>query len=917
MSGAGESGDSQRQMPLGRVTFLFTDIEGSTELWQRDSGAMSTALANHDIQVRGTIEDHGGYIFGVGGDGFFGAFGSALDAVEAARSIQHTMADDELINVRIGLNTGEAERRNGAFFGVEVNRTARIATCSHGGQTVLSDETAVLCSEQDVVDLGSFTLRGIDEPVSLWQLGSGDFPSLRSERMSGNLTVPQDSFVGREMELAELTALVLSKEVVTLVGMGGVGKTRLASHAGAELADQFRDGVFMATLASVDDPEVVASAVADAIGLRVSPEIAVVDAIKRWFDRHEVLLVLDNCEHMLDAAGDLIEQLLGTGSTSRILATSIVAIGIVGEHVVPVSPLSGSHGASSQLFLQRALAVRPDLNPTDGELATITEICTRLDHLPLAIELAASRMRAMTPAEISARLDEPLRLLAARNRRAPDRHKTLEATVRWSYELLDDQSRKVLRQLAIFVGPFGVQLAVQVLADRGLDEWDLLDAIGELVDRSLVASSVEDGATRYRLLEVIKAFGLEELRAHNELGVTTVAYTDEIHRRVVTAGQALLGSEDRFAVAALTADWPHVRAVLKLAADDDESTRFEEMYAALGTLWNEHGRTTEGVRWARVLLDRRVLDPHLRVAALNSASGAMNVQQAGAAKPFNEEAIALWRVHDTEPPLCALANQALDAMLNGRDDEGRALCRQVIDLAAENDTPSWNHQHAVPVAISILGVLEPDSEQFKAVWDNEMERATRIGCSWHKTTVRATMSRNVDKFPELGDPQTFVRQSVDGLVALGNPHSACHHLSSLAILCIRAGDTRSGVGHQLEALDLTLEHAPGYVAQRCVVVAALLAGTHPRDAAGLLAFMRTARSKRGNTGSTVERQVEDFAEQAIRDALGDDFDSAYAQGFEFDETKAVEIARSSLLEVAAAAESGGEPAPTSSSKPGD
>ncbi|MEM7140755.1 MAG: adenylate/guanylate cyclase domain-containing protein [Actinomycetota bacterium] len=889
------------EMPSGVITFLFTDIEGSTELWQRDAGAMSASLASHDERVRGTIEAHGGYIFGVGGDGFFGAFAEPSAAIVAAEAIQHALVDNDLIKVRIGLHAGEAVARDGAFFGLEVNRTARVATCAHGGQIVLSGSAAGLCPPgTDLVRLGSYQLRGLDEDAELWQLGRDVFPDLRTGRVEGNISVPFNEFIGRDREMAEIQAEVRRNRLVTLLGMGGVGKTRLASQSAAELDREFPDGSWIVYLASVGDGASVVSAVADAIGLPVTQGIEQIDALERWFQRSRALLVIDNCEHVIDAVGDLAERLTGKASGSRLIATSQVSTGVAGESIVTVQPLSGDSEASTELFIARAAAAKPGFVASADDRAAISDLCASLDHLPLAVELAAARVASMTPTEIADRLGERFRLLGSRSRRADDRHKTLEAAVRWSYDLLDEVQQAVFRRMSVFMGAAELTLAEQVVVGDDLDVWDVLDSITDLCERSLVVASVDSDTTRYRMLESVRAFGRIELERAGELEAITEAYTAAIHASALDAANRLIGPDDRAAQDALERDWDHIRAAMGAMAADETSGRFQELYGALAPMWNEHGRSTEGIQWAEMLRGRPTLDPALRARALMVAGCVLNIQRAGAAQEYDDEAFALWREHDTDPPMTPMANQALDAMLNADDERARELVDQVLAFAAADETPTWNRDHAVAVVLSVLGQLDPDLEEFRAIWDREMARAAEIGCEWHQVVVRATMSRNVDKYPDLGDPKPWVSSVVDDLLALGNPHSASHHLSSLAVLDIRSGEMASGVEHQLAAFELMLEHAPGYVAQRCILVAVLIASSSPQDSASLLGFLRKARASRGYTGSTQELQIEAFAEDSIRPALGDEFEAAYAAGERLTVDEAVEVARRGLLGMLAA-----------------
>ncbi|MFY9767140.1 MAG: adenylate/guanylate cyclase domain-containing protein, partial [Mycobacterium sp.] len=423
--------------PSGVVTFLFTDVEGSTRRWEADAVAMRTALAAHDEVLCKAIEAHGGWLFKHTGDGVCAAFASPRSAVDAAVAAQRALE----LPVRMGLATGEAELRAGDYFGAALNRAARVMAAGHGGQILLADSTAGLLSGVDLIDMGPRRLRDLPTPVGVFQVRAAglrtEFPALRAlDASRGNLRPATTSFIGRESEAGEVQAAIKAHRLVTLTGVGGVGKTRLALEVAGRLVDEFPDGVWFFELAAVTDPAAVPDAVAAVLGITQQPGRTVAESVAAALEGRVRLLVLDNCEHVLDAAADLIEAILAASATTKIVATSREGLGIADEQLWPVPSLdvgAGVDSAAVSLFIERAQAVSPGFSVADpGEADAVVEICRRLDGIPLAIELAASRMASMTAAEVRDRLDHRFRLLVG-SRRGLERHHTLRHAVAWSY----------------------------------------------------------------------------------------------------------------------------------------------------------------------------------------------------------------------------------------------------------------------------------------------------------------------------------------------------------------------------------------------------------------------------------------------------------------------------------------------------
>lgn len=509
--------------PSGTVTFLFTDLESSTRLWEDHPEQMQAALARHDALLRDAVAQHDGYLFGTAGDAISAAFVTAEQAVAAAVDAQQRLRSEDWpgpveLRARMGIHTGVAEERDGDYFGPTVNRAARICAAGHGGQVLVSPvSTSLLAGDWELHDLGRHRLKDLPDPQRLRQVVIGGdrdaYPPLRgTTRAQHNLPFSRTSFHGRTDELDDLTQRLSSERVLTLNGPGGVGKTRLALELARRELER-RDAVVFTDLSPVESPGAVAEAIVAAASLPVeaAPTEQLAGLERAWRNRR-VLLVLDNCEHLLDATADAVDHLTSTCEQLDVLATSREPLGLDGERVHRVPSLD--RAAAVHLFTDRARAVREDLELDRADEELVEEICERLDGLPLAIELAASRVAHLGLAEIASHLDDRFRLLTGSRRHARRRQQTLQATVDWSYDLLSDEERSLLRATAVFVGRFDLE---SVAAVWGRDRLATVDALSSLVDKSLVTVVDDEGeAPRYRLLETIRLYAQDRLVAAGE-----------------------------------------------------------------------------------------------------------------------------------------------------------------------------------------------------------------------------------------------------------------------------------------------------------------------------------------------------------------------------------------------------------------
>jgi predicted ATPase len=583
---------------------LFTDMEGSTRLWENHPELMSAALARHDELVHRLIRADGGSIFSSMGDGVAAAFGSAKDAAHAAMNIQTAIANERWpdplgpFRVRMGLHTGEAEARGASYYGRSVNRAARVMAIAWGGQVVCTASTAsLLVDELELRDLGEHRLRDLSRPEHVWQLGSASFPPLRSgSTLPGNLPIQLTDFVGRQTELEAIRSSIESARLVTLTGVGGAGKTRLALQFAAEAQHRFRDGVWFCDLAPLTSSDAVSPLIGDILG--VAPAhggwtASLVDALAR----RELLLVLDNCEHVLDAVATLAESLVTNCADVVVLATSREGLDVGGEHLIPVGSLTlpkvgdppdiARSTDAVSLFISRARDARP-LTADDEIIDAIAGVCRRLDGIPLAIELAAARTRSLSVPEIAHHLDHRFRLLVRGSHAALGRHQTLRATIDWSFDLLSETERHVLARASVFAGGFTLDAAVAVCDREMKSEIDILDHVDSLVRRSMLLAEGDGTLTRYRMLETIREYAVERLEREWDAVETRRAHLEWYGAWAREAGEQVRSANDRSWLIQVERELDNMRIALHLAVAVGNFDAATTLLASLpiGALWD-------------------------------------------------------------------------------------------------------------------------------------------------------------------------------------------------------------------------------------------------------------------------------------------------------------------------------------------
>ena len=610
--------------PTGTVTFLFTDVEGSTRLWEQDATAMSTALGAHDRIVRTAIESRGGYIFSTAGDSFAAAFSSVRAAAESALEAQRSLAtlvEPLDLRVRMGIHTGSAEERSGDYFGPAVNRSARLMAAGHGGQILLSETAGALLdhavpARAELVDLGRHRLKDLaraDRIFGLRPLESTEtFPPLRTlDPIPNNLPVQATSFIGREAEVADVMDKIRAGRLVTITGVGGGGKTRLGLQVAANLSDRYADGVWLADLTTAIEPGLATATVLAAVGGKPQRGLSTIDSLIDAVRGTDTLIFLDNCEHVIEEAAEVAAALIRSTVSVQVMATSRERLNIAGEHVFQLPqlavPIDRAHDradvlstASVKLFVERARDVRGDFEVTEENIDDVAAICRRLEGIPLAIELAAARLGILRPDQIAERLADRFRLLRGHRRHSARHHATLEATVAWSYDLLDDDAKALFRRLGVFAGSFSLEAAEALLPDLAADGL-LVDRLAKLADRSLILSATNREAgrsgVRFMMLETLRDYA--EMNAKREGEWEKLAADHARHFAALAADLDRLfrGDSDPGDLLATEADHGNLRKALRWAIDGGDEQLAMSMATDLERFWWVRGHLGEGRMW--------------------------------------------------------------------------------------------------------------------------------------------------------------------------------------------------------------------------------------------------------------------------------------------------------------------------------
>ncbi len=696
-------------LPTGTVTFLFTDIEGSTRLATESAADFPRILERHHALLREAFGAGDGVEVMTEGDAFFEVFSSPVAAIAAAAQAQRLLAAEPWpagseVRVRMGMHSGEAVLGGDNYVGLDVHRAARIAAAGHGGQVLLSETTKTLADRSlpagvSLRDLGQHRLKDLPTPEHIYQLEldglPADFPAIRSlDARPNNLPMPVTTFVGRERQIAQIKERLAASRLLTLTGPGGTGKTRLSIRVAEELLDEYRDGCWFVPLDALREPDLVPSAIASALSVRIPGDKPAMEALSAWLAEKQLLLVLDNFEQVTSAA-PLVGQLLTAASGLKVLATSRIPLHIYGENEYAVPPLATvaelraaahdpdklSQYEAVRLFIERAVGAKSDFAVSNANAPAVAEICARLDGLPLAIELAAARVKLLTPEQILARLESNLGVLATSAQDLPERQRTMRGAIEWSFQLLTPDEQKLFERLSVFRGGFTLDSAEQVILGEGL-ALDIFDALASLADKSLLRT-VDGGAeTRFAMLETIREYATERLNASGDGETIRRAHAHHYFKLADEAEHELTGPDQGQWLDRLEREHDNLRAALSRAPDLGLLDEALSAAGAVWRFWQQRGHFAE----ARAIYDRLLAlpgsAPAARAKALIGGGGIAYWQNDfNVVGPWYREAVELYSsVGDTAGMAEAHFNLSYVPLLEGDLPEAQRISQQAVDL---------------------------------------------------------------------------------------------------------------------------------------------------------------------------------------------------------------------------------------------
>ncbi len=806
--------------PTGTITFLFSDIEGSSKKWDQQPDAMRVALAAHDRMLRETFEACSGYVFKTIGDAFCVAFDTAASALAGALEAQRALSRADWsgigeLKVRMALHTGAAEQRDGDYFGQSLNRVARIMGAAHGGQVLLSLPTEELVRDHlppgaQLRHLGEHRLRDLARPEHLYQLIAPDLPAdfagLRSlESVPNNLPIQLTSFIGREREMAEVKRLLASTRLLTLTGMGGTGKTRVSLQVAADVLDTFSDGVWFVEFGTIADAALVVETVAAALDLRQEADRPLQTTLTNFLKDRRLLLILDNCEHVVAACARLAELLLRACPKLRILASSREPLGIAGETAWPLPPLSLpdhwreivagpdaierlTQYEAVRLFIERAVVARPAFQLSNDNVATVAQICFRLDGIPLAIELAAARIRVLTLQQISERLDDRFRLLTSGSRTAVPRQQTLRSLIDWSHDLLSDPERRLFRRLSVFARGRTLESIEGVCSGEGVEAWDLVDLLTQLVDKSLVyvEKTPEHGA-RYFILESIWDYANEKLIEAGESEMFRIRHLDFFLQFAEDAAPRIRGPQQHEWLERWAQEGHNIRYALDAAAElPGQAAKGLRLLVAGQRFVEVRGLFKE----ASDVFTRLLTHPD---AALRDTNRANTLAAAGrlawvaddmpACERFHSEALAVFReLGDDRGAAFAFTDLGFHAFDSADLPRASTLLDEATALAARlgNVRLSAHVQHVR----AVLAAAEGDFERAFALDDESLAIYRKEGDIWLSIIVAWSVGMNAAVLGRFAIARANLLECLQVGIDLGNRWGASYPLEALAVLAV-------------------------------------------------------------------------------------------------------------------------------------
>ena len=892
----------------GTITLLFTDIEGSTRLVHQLGDRYEAVLADHRRLLREAFQPRGGTEVDTAGDGLFYTFPSARAAIAAAAAGQRALGAQEWpadVRVRMGIHTGEPISSEAGYVGLDVHRASRICGAGHGGQVVVSATTRELAEgdlpdDVTLVDLGEHRLKDLQSPDRLFQVvapGLGrDFPPLRSiDSRPNNLPRQLTTFVGRQREITEAKRILAQSPLLTLTGPGGVGKTRLAIEIAAELLADYEDGVWFVDLGLVTDPAFIGHEIATSLGVMDAAGQPILDTVVDHVRRRQLLLVLDNCEHLVDAVARVVDTLLRACARLRAIATTREAFMIGGEAVFPVPSLSApDEGATTRiedlanfeavrLFTERAVASLPAFRVTDRNAAAIVQICRRLDGVPLALELAAARVRALPVEQIAARLDDRFRLLTGSSRITVPRHQTLRQTIDWSHDLLAEDERAVFRRLAAFVGGYSLEAAEVVCAGTPVEPEAILDILSRLVDKSLLVAEMDADEARYRQLETIREYARDRLIEAGEAPDALRRHRDWYLALVGRAAPAFFrGIESLPWIDRLEHEHDNLRAALQWSSDEPgEATAALQLAAGLWRFWELRGHLGEGRRWLEAAL--RATDGEVSALRADAYTGAgilafMQGDHA-AAHEFHEQSLDLHRrVGDYVGIAFAANNLANAAVLSGDYAAARRLYEPGLAWAR-------GQGNLRPLGFALVNMADA------VALDGELDLARRhyeegIGCfrtagdRWGEAFALDSLGVALGRQGDHAEAESFHDQALEISRALDDQRGVARVLAHLGDVAAQTGDRPRAKRQYAESFEIRrgLGDQAG-MASAIEKLATVVGDDDAHAGAMLLGSAEAVRdSIRAPVPPTVRGEYE-ACRRRLRDALGETaFEDARAEG---------------------------------------
>lgn len=870
-------------LPSGTITFLITDIEGSTKLWQQHEDTMQTALDLHNETLHSIIQAHGGHAFKHTGDGMFSAFTSALDALRAAAAAQRALQEAAwpettgALRVRMALHTGNIEPRDGDYFGPPANRVARLLGTGHGGQILLSRATQELVRDQlpdgvKLLDLGQHRLKDLYRPEQIFQVNAPglptEFPALVTlDAQNTNLPAQATPFIGREREVAAVTTLLRRDDVrlVTLTGPGGIGKTRLSLQAAADVLDDYEHGAFFVELAPVTNPERVPTAIANTLGLKESSDMPLMETLQSYLGEKHMLLVIDNFEHVVSAA-PIVGELLMAAPRLKVLTSSREILRVYGEHDYAVPPLGLPEKSHRQqtvavvsqyeavsLFIQRAKAARADFEITEDNAPAIAEICVRLDGLPLAIELAAARVRLFAPDALLERLDDRLKTLTGGARDLPKRQQTLRGAIEWSYDLLNEGERLLFARLAAFQGGRSLE-AIEAVCGPDLPI-DTLDGTESLMDKSLLRQiEGPNGEPRFIMLETIYDFAREKLSESDEVQTIQLRHAEFFAQIAEQSGEEYRGPRAAYWTEVLTAEKENLHLAMDWSLATQHLETAARLVGGLADYWHYQGYHAESKRWIDRILPLKDDIPLDAKTKMLVSIGMLIIN-----------IMPMEKVAD-------LLNEAYQLARNGNDERLEAWASMFRTGPMIGKTGQYEEAIALTEAALAILIQIDDKPGMAQAYNFIGE-----------------LARNVDDFDRA---RAAYEDCLEASKAAGEAIRVNFTLTNLSYLEIRTGNPAVALTYLREGLLTALKQNYSFgMTSMGAIGGAIAALGHPADGARLIG---AAFALLDSIGSVFQHSDVSEVEQSIsttRAAMGDEaFERYYAEGFAMPLEEAIQLA---------------------------